>query len=51
MARQTAIDRAIASLEGDRAVLDAAIAKLKAQQTQPKKVPRKVAAHAGVGTA
>lgn len=34
MAKQTQIDKAIESLEAERAVLDAAIAKLRAQQSQ-----------------
>ena len=43
MARRTAIDRAIEQLEQERAVLDAAIAKLKQQQRQaPARRPRVV---------
>ena len=43
MARRTAIDRAIEQLEAERAVLDAAIAKLKQQQAKaPARRPRVV---------
>lgn len=41
MGKKTQIDRAIEQLEGERAVLDAAIAKLKQQQAKtPKRTPR-----------
>lgn len=37
MAKLSALDRAIAHLESERAVIDLAIAKLRAQQAQPVK--------------
>jgi hypothetical protein len=42
MAKQSQIDKAIAQLEAEKAVLDMAIARLKAQQTpaKPKKAPK-----------
>ena len=42
MARQTQLDRAIEQLEAERAVLDAAIAKLKQQQAKAPRRPRVV---------
>ena len=36
MAKQSQFDRAIAQLEGEKAVLELAIQKLKAQQQKPK---------------
>jgi cell division protein FtsB len=37
--RKSQLERAIESLEADRAVIDAAIAKLKQQQPKPARVP------------
>lgn len=51
MAKQTLLDKAIAQLEGEKAVLQLAIDKLKSQQQQrksaPKRTPLKAVADVG----
>lgn len=42
MSRQNQLDKVLASLEADRAVLDLAIAKIKAQQQQRDAKPARV---------